>query len=682
MARLPTVDSFGARPIPRSQRGVSAVRNAGAVGDAVSQVGAAIAGEGERRLEQEDRISYGAARSLRLRADVTARQAFQDDPDYGTMEARYIEGMKKANESAQTLVRSRADRRMFEIDAQADLDRGLAEVRNIVRTKRVAADTGLFLGSMETLRGTVRDAADDKTREAVFNEANSNIEGAVARGLIDPVKAFQMRREFVSSTVVERASQKIDANDPDGAEAIVRQHAGFLDSDTAITLNRQIDKLRDDKAWMGAVDIVAPITERGSGPLPLPVTGRITSVMGDARGGGRKHAGIDIAVPVGTAVKAPAGGKVVAVWNDTEHGGGLSVRIDHGGGTVSGYAHLSAQDVKVGDEVQPGQIIARSGNTGRSTGPHLHWTMKVGGMAVDPRSAILGGGRTRPPTLDEAAAQVREQLGPDATPEMLHNAQSELATRYRMREEAEKDRSDGVVEAVQAELVRNGGNWFTLPASVRNSVPAKYHPGMIDFATGLRAPDVTRRTDPEAYVALSELAARSPEKFAEINPITYRAQMDDTDWERMVALRSAAIKSGPSSPAMVAHSRIIGVTADLMRLQGLDPGNNEQGNKPANVQKRAQYVTAMSKQVAAWQAINGKDKQPSDDDLKRMGRNLLLEVDDKPVYSMNDTELGRRIADNDRAKAAAALRANGLPITERNIVEIYRRTLAVGGYGD
>jgi murein DD-endopeptidase MepM/ murein hydrolase activator NlpD len=122
---------------------------------------------------------------------------------------------------------------------------------------------------------------------------------------------------------------------------------------------------------------------------PTAQTFRISSPFGARKaptaGASTFHNGIDIACPTGTAVLSVADGTVKKVWNDTTYGGGLSIQIEHAGGYTTGYAHLSQQGVKAGQTVVMGQQIALSGSTGRSTGPHLHLTLKYNGVAIDPQ---------------------------------------------------------------------------------------------------------------------------------------------------------------------------------------------------------------------------------------------------------------------------------------------------------
>lgn len=126
--------------------------------------------------------------------------------------------------------------------------------------------------------------------------------------------------------------------------------------------------------------------------LDKPVEGRLSSQFGLRRffnGEERNpHSGLDFAVPHGTPVKAPADGLVTIVADYFFNG--KTVFIDHGQGLVTMYCHLSAFDVKVGDTVKRGQIIARVGATGRATGPHLHWNVSLNNTRVDPALFIRG----------------------------------------------------------------------------------------------------------------------------------------------------------------------------------------------------------------------------------------------------------------------------------------------------
>jgi len=118
--------------------------------------------------------------------------------------------------------------------------------------------------------------------------------------------------------------------------------------------------------------------------LVKPVSGIVTSRFG-ARWGST-HTGTDIGAPTGTPIKAVAGGTVIfSGWKGTL---GKFIVVEHGNGIQSYYAHCSTLLVSKGDTVTAGQQIAKVGNTGRSTGPHLHFEIRKNGAAVNPQSYI------------------------------------------------------------------------------------------------------------------------------------------------------------------------------------------------------------------------------------------------------------------------------------------------------
>jgi murein DD-endopeptidase MepM/ murein hydrolase activator NlpD len=132
-------------------------------------------------------------------------------------------------------------------------------------------------------------------------------------------------------------------------------------------------------------------------PTPLPVespslraAGLVDGVRSSAFGrrtdpitGEHKfHAGVDIAAPRGSEIRAAADGRVS--FAGSRPGYGLTVEILHSDGVTTRYAHASRLHVRVGDVVEAGEAVADVGSTGRSTGPHLHFEVRRGGHAVDP----------------------------------------------------------------------------------------------------------------------------------------------------------------------------------------------------------------------------------------------------------------------------------------------------------
>jgi murein DD-endopeptidase MepM/ murein hydrolase activator NlpD len=144
-----------------------------------------------------------------------------------------------------------------------------------------------------------------------------------------------------------------------------------------------------ERAWSASADL--PLWD---GPFVRPVTEPANSAFGTRsfyNGEPRTpHGGADFASPEGTPVKSPTAGRVVLAGSRYFTGG--TVVIDHGLKLFSLFAHLSSVEVAVGDAVKPGTTVGRVGATGRVTGPHLHWAVRLNGARVDPLSllSVLG----------------------------------------------------------------------------------------------------------------------------------------------------------------------------------------------------------------------------------------------------------------------------------------------------
>lgn len=146
---------------------------------------------------------------------------------------------------------------------------------------------------------------------------------------------------------------------------------------------------REARALAAALAAVSPV-RLWQGPFEAPVPGPPTSAFGRVSivNGSRRspHAGTDFQAATGTPVKAPNAGTVVL--SESLYLAGDTVVIDHGLGVFSLLAHLSARHVAAGAAVSAGQVIGLSGVTGRITGPHLHWAVRIGKARVDPLSLL------------------------------------------------------------------------------------------------------------------------------------------------------------------------------------------------------------------------------------------------------------------------------------------------------
>lgn len=160
----------------------------------------------------------------------------------------------------------------------------------------------------------------------------------------------------------------------------IREDRGHIEKDTA-ALRKQSFALARRIAQIQGVAFAEPSdTTPSAAGFVWPTSGTVTSRFGPRWG--RMHQGLDIAAPTGTPITAAASGTVIIAG--PQGGYGNLVVIDHGGGLATAYAHQNSVAVAVGDSVTQGGVVGYVGSTGNSTGPHLHFEVRVSGAARDP----------------------------------------------------------------------------------------------------------------------------------------------------------------------------------------------------------------------------------------------------------------------------------------------------------
>lgn len=169
----------------------------------------------------------------------------------------------------------------------------------------------------------------------------------------------------------DKVDARTDAQKQHAAESWVKKQAAFASFNPG-------PQLRDG--------FVEPVDGPASSPFGPTRKYIGTGANGESCEKISVHRGYDLAVPVGTPVKAPAPGTVLLGQLDMYFEGG-AVFLDHGDGLVSIFMHMSKIDVEAGDTVETGEQLGLSGNTGRTTGPHLHWAVKWRNPATEDRDA-------------------------------------------------------------------------------------------------------------------------------------------------------------------------------------------------------------------------------------------------------------------------------------------------------
>ncbi|AUT46074.1 M23 family metallopeptidase [Achromobacter sp. AONIH1] len=288
-----------------------------------------------------------------------------------------------------------------------------------------AAIQRYFTSDMPAVRAVGWPLAEDTGRDADFLRGNMNLLAAkigtlqaklvsidglgqrVAKvagvAYTDPELAKQLASAQPSVSTQPEASGVMDElfTDQTPPTAASAEELGRQLDDIQVRLAQQSDNLK-------LLD--AALTQRSADqarmPTAMPITDYpyLSSSYGWRRnpvtGRSALHEGLDFSAPPGTPILAASGG--VVLESKFHPGYGNMVEIDHGDGLITRYAHASSLLVKQGQLVDRGQQIARVGSTGRSTGPHLHFEVRLAGQPLDPR-LFLGPQQNAPPAMARAA---------------------------------------------------------------------------------------------------------------------------------------------------------------------------------------------------------------------------------------------------------------------------------------
>lgn len=246
---------------------------------------------------------------------------------------------------------------------------------------------------------TVVDAVEktwDKIREVAAKPIKFVIDDVINNGLIEAYNWLIDKLPFGSTIDTISMPQSLQGFADGGHTGPGDKHdpAGIVHAGEYVLRKESTSRLLRT-VGMAGLDYInrtgqLPIGGFAGGGIVRPISGQVTSGFGASRGR-YPHAGIDFAAPVGTPVYAAMDGTVSRAGTNIITGRtGLGMFLDHVGGRNTYYGHLSQFIASVGDAVKQGQQIALSGNTGNTTGPHLHFETWTGGSAVDPAPYLSG----------------------------------------------------------------------------------------------------------------------------------------------------------------------------------------------------------------------------------------------------------------------------------------------------
>ena len=223
----------------------------------------------------------------------------------------------------------------------------------------------------DTLSGIATKHSIDTTTLAFANDLNINSALRIGRSLLVPAMSGAIH-------TVKRGDTLWDVARAYGASVAAITKVNPQVNPAALRLNEKV-LIPGVKPRNTASSLTTTTAVTSSG-FAWPASGRITSTFGPRWGA--FHAGIDLGIRTGSSIRASLAGTVS--FSGSAGGYGLLVKITHAGGYETRYAHNSKLLAKPGDKVSAGQIIALSGNTGASTGPHLHFEIRKAGVALNP----------------------------------------------------------------------------------------------------------------------------------------------------------------------------------------------------------------------------------------------------------------------------------------------------------
>ncbi|KKK81200.1 hypothetical protein LCGC14_2815880, partial [marine sediment metagenome] len=241
MARIIQAQDLGARPSLRSGRRVVSDQSGQIKAQGLQNLAQTVSDIAEGMRAREDKLTYASAKSGFLTADLDARKVVEENDEYELWEEKYREKVKVALEAAMTKIKSKSDRKLFEMDNRLAIERGTLEIRAAARRREIDHKRANLDSDLETARGNAL-AADPGTRSDVLGNALDNIESARAEGIISDEDAAQRGRAFT----VDVVEGSLVTMDPESRIAALKDPQGqakqFLHADVRAKMLRTAEK--------------------------------------------------------------------------------------------------------------------------------------------------------------------------------------------------------------------------------------------------------------------------------------------------------------------------------------------------------------------------------------------------------------------------------------------------------
>lgn len=631
MPRLPDRDSLGARPIPRANRNVVSVAGRGNLAQVGTQIGDRIAQFGQGMIDKEDKMSYAAAKAKILAEDTKARQEFQDDPDYETFEPRYQERMAKVRADALGMIKSRSDRQLFEADVSVDLARGLGEVQQTARGKRITAGKAQLNDAVFSLQDSALNADDEPTRIAALSSINDLYDGAMEQGLLDPIEAGNAKRKAAESYTVASIDRKMMIDDVAGARQLLEENRGRLDTETETKIEAQLIAreqgreavtLAEESVYGAAVTPINPATPDGGATSDQ----YFKSLVIQESGGRPGVKGPD--TPYGNALgmtqMLPETAKQMAKklgvpWQPALMTGTSKEAADYQ--LLLGRAYFDEGLQRYGGDVRKALMYYHGGPDQKIWGP------KTRAYAEQVISRANGGTMPIEPGPRQYDKQaVYRNIDARATAEGWS-----IEKRERVREQADRmvQRDEGLLRRKQEEAYDQAltiadklGEKFTdisqLGAAGRDLSPEQRHT-MLARAQQNREPKEVKANG-DAALTLELLAIKDPKAFSEADLRGFRHLLTPSEFSKLALDQAKMRAGGVDNP----NANIRAEIHTAIQFHGADI-NLDIGDRK-NAKQREKYMKVSGAMRAYLDRVTEGKRRPTDDEMKAAFDNATMVV--------------------------------------------------------